>query len=117
MLIQNFNAEVLIFPPSQSQVWFYLFLVLFVCFKFTSAEKFTSQEGKLSALKSGQFGKIESPRTRPNLERAYSEKESPVVQKLAAPDEEEMDQGEDLPLAEESENPLSSKVRILFIYF
>ncbi|XP_039422673.1 transcription factor TFIIIB component B'' homolog isoform X2 [Corvus cornix cornix] len=75
----------------------------------SSAEKFTSQEGKLSALKSGQLGKIESSRTRPNLERTDSEKESPGVQKLAAPDEEEMDQGQNLPLAEESENPLSSK--------
>ncbi|KAM4753912.1 transcription factor TFIIIB component B'' homolog isoform 2-T2 [Cyanocitta cristata] len=75
----------------------------------SSAEKFTSQEGKLSALKSGQLENIESSRTRPNLERTDSKKESPVVQKLAAPDEEEMDQGQNLPLAEESENPLSSK--------
>lgn len=75
----------------------------------SSAEKFTSQEGKLSALKSGQLENIESSRTRPNLERTDSKKESPVVQKLAAPDEEEMDQGQNLLLAEESENPLSSK--------
>uniref|UniRef100_A0A8C3R090 B double prime 1, subunit of RNA polymerase III transcription initiation factor IIIB n=1 Tax=Cyanoderma ruficeps TaxID=181631 RepID=A0A8C3R090_9PASS len=74
-----------------------------------STEKITSQEGKLSALKPGQFVRIESPRTRPNLERAYSEKGSPVVQKLAAPDEKEMNQGENLPVAEDSENPLSSK--------
>ncbi|KAI1239824.1 hypothetical protein IHE44_0011259 [Lamprotornis superbus] len=86
-----------------------VFLFLFVCFKFTRTEKFTSQEDKLSALKPGQFIRIESPRTRPNLERANCEKGSPVVQNLAAPDEEEMNQGENLPLAEESEDHLSSK--------
>ncbi|XP_032940683.1 transcription factor TFIIIB component B'' homolog isoform X2 [Catharus ustulatus] len=75
----------------------------------SSTEKFTSQEGKLSALKPGHFLRIESPRTRPNLERANSKKESPVVQKLAAPDEEKMNQEGNLPVAEESENPLSSK--------
>lgn len=88
-----------------------VYLFLFVCFKFTSTEKITSQEGKLSALNPGQLIKIECPRTRPNLERTYSKKGSLVVQKLAAPDEEEMNQGENLPVAEESENPLSSKVR------
>lgn len=87
------------------------FLLLFVCFKFTSTEKFTSQEGKLSALKPGHFLGIESPRTRPKLETANSKKESPVVQKLAAPDEEKMNQGGNLPVAEESEKPLFSKVR------
>lgn len=99
------------FFPSQpkSNVFF---LVLFVCFNFTSTEKLASQEGKLSALKPGQFVRIESPRTRPNLERTYSEKGSPVVQKLAAPDVEEINQGEILPVAEESETPLSSKVRL-----
>uniref|UniRef100_U3KCT1 Uncharacterized protein n=1 Tax=Ficedula albicollis TaxID=59894 RepID=U3KCT1_FICAL len=75
----------------------------------SSAEKFASQEGKLSTLKPEQFINVESPRTRPNLERENSEKGSPVVQKLAAPDEEKMSQGENLPVAEESENPLSSK--------
>ncbi|XP_056370760.1 transcription factor TFIIIB component B'' homolog [Oenanthe melanoleuca] len=75
----------------------------------SSDEKFTSQEGKLSTLKPEQFIKAESPRARPNLERANSEKGCPVVQKLAAPDEEKMSQGENLPAAEESENPLSSK--------
>lgn len=88
-----------------------VFLFLFVCFKFTSTEKITSQEGKLSALKPGQLIRIESPRTTANLERTYSKKGSLVVQKLAAPDEEEMNQGNNLPMAEESENPLSSKVR------
>ncbi|XP_023800072.1 transcription factor TFIIIB component B'' homolog [Cyanistes caeruleus] len=75
----------------------------------SSTEKFTSQEGKLSALKPGQFIRIESPKTRPNLERTYSKKGSPVVQKLSVPGEEEMNQGENLPVADESENPLSSK--------
>ncbi|XP_066195828.1 transcription factor TFIIIB component B'' homolog [Sylvia atricapilla] len=75
----------------------------------SSTEKITSQEGKLSALKPGQFIRIESPRTRPNIRRTYSEKGLPVVQKLATPDEEEMNQGENLPVAEESENPLFSK--------
>ncbi|KAM4879502.1 LOW QUALITY PROTEIN: transcription factor TFIIIB component B'' homolog [Sylvia borin] len=77
--------------------------------KSSGTEKLTSLEGKLSALKPGQFIRIESPRTRPNLGRTYSEKGSPVVQKLATPEEEEMNQGENLPEAEESENPLSSK--------
>ncbi|KAM6034928.1 transcription factor TFIIIB component B'' homolog isoform 2-T2 [Theristicus caerulescens] len=75
----------------------------------SSAEKSTSQEGKLGALKPGQFIRNGSQRTRPNLERAYSEKESPVAQKLAAPVEEEANKGENLPMAEESEEPLSSK--------
>ncbi|XP_066037613.1 transcription factor TFIIIB component B'' homolog isoform X2 [Chamaea fasciata] len=75
----------------------------------SSTEKNTSKEGKLSALKPGQFIRTESPRTEPNLERTYSEKGSPVVQNLAAPDEEEMNQGKNLPVAEESESPLSSK--------
>lgn len=94
------------------------FLFLFVCFKFSSTEKITSQEGKLSALKPGQFIRIESVRTRPNLERTYSEKkEHPVVQKLAAPNEEEINQGVNLPVVEESENPLSSKVRFSSFIF
>ncbi|XP_064259306.1 transcription factor TFIIIB component B'' homolog isoform X1 [Passer domesticus] len=74
----------------------------------SSTEKLTSQEGKLSALKPGQFIRIESPRARPDLERTYSKNGSPVVQKLDAPDEEERNHGENLPVAEESEN-LSSK--------
>ncbi|XP_039945858.1 transcription factor TFIIIB component B'' homolog isoform X2 [Hirundo rustica] len=72
----------------------------------SSTEKITSQEGKLSALKPGQFIRIES---RSNLERTYRKKRSAVVQKLAPPDEEEINQRENLPVAEESENPLSSK--------
>ncbi|XP_030092873.1 transcription factor TFIIIB component B'' homolog isoform X2 [Serinus canaria] len=75
----------------------------------SSTENLTSQEGKLSALKPGQLIRIESPRARPNLERTYSKKGSPVVQKLIAPDEEEMNHGENLPVAEESENLLFSK--------
>ncbi|XP_063277862.1 transcription factor TFIIIB component B'' homolog isoform X2 [Prinia subflava] len=75
----------------------------------SSTEKTTSQEGKLSALKPGQFIRIECTRTKPNLERTYNEKGSPVVQKLVASDEEEMKQGENRPVAEESENSLSSK--------
>ncbi|XP_074389032.1 transcription factor TFIIIB component B'' homolog isoform X2 [Zonotrichia albicollis] len=75
----------------------------------SSTEKLTSQEGRLSALKPGQLVRIESPRARPNLERTYSNKVSPVVQKLTAPDEEEMNYGENLPVTEESENLLSSK--------
>ncbi|XP_041342308.1 transcription factor TFIIIB component B'' homolog isoform X2 [Pyrgilauda ruficollis] len=75
----------------------------------SSTEKVTSQEGKLSALKPGQLIRIESPRARPNLERTYSKKGSPVVQKLDAPDEEEMNHGENLPVAEESENLFASK--------
>ncbi|XP_031363322.2 transcription factor TFIIIB component B'' homolog isoform X1 [Lonchura striata] len=77
--------------------------------RFSSTEKFTSQEDKLSVLKPGKPVRIESPRARPNLERTYSKKGFPVVQKLTAPDEEGMNQGEHLPLAEESENLLSSK--------
>ncbi|KAM9214235.1 LOW QUALITY PROTEIN: transcription factor TFIIIB component B'' homolog [Leptosomus discolor] len=76
----------------------------------SSAEKSTSQEGKLSALKPGQFIKNGSPGTRPNLEKAYSEKESPVAQKLTASVEEEANKGESLPVAEESAELLSSKV-------
>ncbi|XP_062368787.1 transcription factor TFIIIB component B'' homolog [Cinclus cinclus] len=75
----------------------------------SSTETFTSQEGKLSAQKAGEFIRIESPRARPNLERGNSEKGSSIVQKLAAPDEENMNQGKNLPAAEESENPPSSK--------
>ncbi|XP_063037069.1 transcription factor TFIIIB component B'' homolog isoform X2 [Melospiza melodia melodia] len=83
----------------------------------SSTEKLTSQEGRLSALKPGQLVRIESPRARPNLERTYSKKVSPVVQKLTAPDEEEMNHGENLPVTEESENLLSSKddMDILFL--
>ncbi|XP_074994080.1 transcription factor TFIIIB component B'' homolog isoform X11 [Calonectris borealis] len=75
----------------------------------SSAEKSTSQEGKLGALKQGQFIRNGSQRARPNQERAYSKKESPVAQKLAAPVEEEANKGENLPVAEESEEPLFSK--------
>ncbi|XP_054373873.1 transcription factor TFIIIB component B'' homolog isoform X2 [Molothrus ater] len=75
----------------------------------SSTEKLTSQEGRLSALKPGQLIRIESPKARPNLERTYSKKGSPVVQKLTAPDEEERNHGENLPVTEESENLLSSK--------
>ncbi|KAL9822482.1 transcription factor TFIIIB component B'' homolog isoform 3-T3 [Geothlypis trichas] len=75
----------------------------------SSTEKLTSQEGRLSALKPGQLIRIESSRARPNLERTYRKKGSPVVQKLTAPDEEEMNRGENLPVTEESENLLSSK--------
>lgn len=86
-------------------------------FKLISAEKSTSQEANLGALKLGEFIKNGSRRTSPNLKRAYSEKESPVAQKLAAPVEEEANKGESLPVAEEPEEHLSSKVRILFRYF
>ncbi|XP_076219089.1 transcription factor TFIIIB component B'' homolog isoform X2 [Aptenodytes patagonicus] len=75
----------------------------------SSAEKSISQEGKLGALKPGQFIRNGSRRTRPNLERAYNEKESPVAQKLAAPLKEEANKGESLPETEVSEEPLSSK--------
>ncbi|XP_037979389.1 transcription factor TFIIIB component B'' homolog isoform X2 [Motacilla alba alba] len=75
----------------------------------SSTEKLTSQEGKLSGLNPGQLVRIESSRARPNLERTYSKKGSPVVQKLTAPNEEEMNHGENLLVAEESENLLSSK--------
>ncbi|XP_054665457.1 transcription factor TFIIIB component B'' homolog isoform X2 [Grus americana] len=75
----------------------------------SSAEKSTSQESKLSALKPGQFIRNGSQITRPNLERAFSEKESPMAQKLAAPVEEEASKGESLPAVEECEEPLSSK--------
>ncbi|XP_075582074.1 transcription factor TFIIIB component B'' homolog isoform X2 [Pelecanus crispus] len=75
----------------------------------SSADKSTSQEGMVVALKPGQFIRNGSQRSRPNLERACSEKESPVTQKLAAPVEEEANKGENLPVAEESEEPLSSK--------
>ncbi|KAM8984145.1 transcription factor TFIIIB component B'' homolog isoform 1-T1 [Ara ararauna] len=75
----------------------------------SSAEKSTSQEGKLGALGSGQFIRKTFPRIRPNLKRAYREKESPVAQTLAAPVEEEANKGENLPVAEESEEPPSSK--------
>ncbi|CAN8220006.1 unnamed protein product [Coccothraustes coccothraustes] len=75
----------------------------------SSTEELASQEGKLSALKPGQLIRIESPRARPNLERTYSKNGSPVEQKLTAPDEEEMNHGGSLAVAEESENLLSSK--------
>ncbi|XP_061324629.1 transcription factor TFIIIB component B'' homolog [Pezoporus flaviventris] len=74
-----------------------------------SAEKSTSQEGKLGALGSGQLIRKTFPRIRPNLKRSYREKESPVTQTLAAPVEEETNKGENLPVAEESEEPPSSK--------
>ncbi|XP_040976670.1 transcription factor TFIIIB component B'' homolog isoform X3 [Aquila chrysaetos chrysaetos] len=75
----------------------------------SSAEKSISQEGKLGALKPGQFIRNGSPRTRPDLARVYSEKESPVAQKLVAPVEEEANKGENLRVVEESEESLSSK--------
>ncbi|XP_030325835.1 transcription factor TFIIIB component B'' homolog isoform X2 [Strigops habroptila] len=75
----------------------------------SSAEKSTSQEGKLGALGSGQFVRKVSPRIRPNLKRAHREKESPVAQTLAAPVEEEANKGENLPVVEESEELPSSK--------
>ncbi|KAM7077085.1 transcription factor TFIIIB component B'' homolog isoform 2-T2 [Ciconia maguari] len=75
----------------------------------SSAEKSTSQEGKLGDLKPGRFIRNESQPTRPNLERAYRKKASPVAQKLAAPVEEKANKEENLPVAEESEEPLSSK--------
>ncbi|XP_061198699.1 transcription factor TFIIIB component B'' homolog [Neopsephotus bourkii] len=74
-----------------------------------SAEKSTSQEGKLSALGSVQFIRKTFTRIRPNLIRAYREKESPVTKTLAAPVEEEENKGENLLVAEESEEPPSSK--------
>ncbi|KAM6301915.1 transcription factor TFIIIB component B'' homolog isoform 2-T2 [Podargus strigoides] len=74
----------------------------------SSAENSTSQEGKLGALKP-EFMRNGSPRTRSNLERACNEKEPPVAQELAAPVEEEANKGENLPVAEESKEPLSSK--------
>ncbi|XP_062460457.1 transcription factor TFIIIB component B'' homolog [Pezoporus occidentalis] len=74
-----------------------------------SAENSTSQEGKLGALGSGQLIRKTFPRIRPNLKRSYREKESPVTQTLAAPVEEEANKGENLPVAEESEEPPSSK--------
>ncbi|XP_030899450.2 transcription factor TFIIIB component B'' homolog [Melopsittacus undulatus] len=75
----------------------------------SSAEKSTSQEGKLGALASGQFIRKTFPRIRPNLKRAYREKESPVTQTPAAPVAEEANKGENLPVAGESEEPPSSK--------
>ncbi|XP_075303413.1 transcription factor TFIIIB component B'' homolog isoform X4 [Opisthocomus hoazin] len=75
----------------------------------SSAEISNSQEGELGALKPGQFIRDGSQRTKQNLERVYSEKESPVAQKLATPVEEEVNKGENLPVAEESEESLSSK--------
>ncbi|XP_014816030.1 PREDICTED: transcription factor TFIIIB component B'' homolog, partial [Calidris pugnax] len=85
----------------------------------SSAEKSTSQEGKLGVLKPEQFIMNESPRTRPSLEIADSEKESLTVQELAAPIDEEVHKNENLPVAEESEEPLSSKskddMEVLFV--
>ncbi|XP_064356643.1 transcription factor TFIIIB component B'' homolog isoform X3 [Dromaius novaehollandiae] len=77
--------------------------------KQSSAEKSVSPEGKLVALKPAQLLRNRFQRARPNLGRACSKKESPVVQKLAAPVEEEAEKGESLPVVEESEEPLSSK--------
>ncbi|XP_064358348.1 transcription factor TFIIIB component B'' homolog isoform X2 [Dromaius novaehollandiae] len=77
--------------------------------KQSSAEKSISPEGKLVALKPAQLLRNRFQRARPNLGRACSKKESPVVQKLAAPVEEEAEKGESLPVVEESEEPLSSK--------
>ncbi|KAM9368019.1 transcription factor TFIIIB component B'' homolog [Phaethornis superciliosus] len=78
----------------------------------SSAGKSTFQEGKLGALKPGQFVRNGSPRTRPNLENVYSKAESPVAQRLATPVEEEMNKGENLSVAEESEELLSSEPKI-----
>ncbi|XP_064497038.1 transcription factor TFIIIB component B'' homolog isoform X2 [Pseudopipra pipra] len=82
----------------------------------SSAEKSTSQEGKLGAQKPGQLTRLEALRTGPNLEEAYSKKEPPVAQKLDSPDEEEMNKGEKLSVAEESEKPLSTDdMEVLFV--
>ncbi|KAM6392200.1 transcription factor TFIIIB component B'' homolog isoform 2-T2 [Rhynochetos jubatus] len=75
----------------------------------SSTEKPTSQEGKLGAVKPGQFIGSGSPRTGPNLEGTCNKKGSPVAQQLAAPVEEEANKGENLPVAEESEEPLPSE--------
>ncbi|KAM6230581.1 transcription factor TFIIIB component B'' homolog [Porphyrio hochstetteri] len=82
----------------------------------SSAEKSTSQEGNLSALKPGQF-RNSSQRTGPNLERPYIEKESPAEQNLAAPVEEEADKGENLPVVEEPEelSPKDDMEVLLFV--
>ncbi|XP_063996947.1 transcription factor TFIIIB component B'' homolog isoform X2 [Pogoniulus pusillus] len=74
----------------------------------SSAEKSASQKGKLGALKPGQFRRHKSVRTRPDQEREHS-KESPVAQKLAGPIEEKANKEENPPVAEGSEEPLSSK--------
>lgn len=86
-------------------------------FKYTSAEQSTSQEGKLGALKSAQLIRNRFQRARPNLGRTYRERESPVAHSLAAPIEEEANKGKNLPVAEDSEETLSLKVRILSRYF
>ncbi|XP_049650977.1 transcription factor TFIIIB component B'' homolog isoform X6 [Accipiter gentilis] len=83
----------------------------------SSAEKSISQEGKLGALKPGQFIRNGSPRTRPDLARVCSQKESPVAQKLVAAVEEEANKGENLPVVEESEEPLSSKDDAEVLFF
>ncbi|KAM9251240.1 transcription factor TFIIIB component B'' homolog [Cariama cristata] len=83
----------------------------------SSAEKSASQEGRLSALKPRQFIRNGSPRTRQNLESAYEENESPVAQKLAPPVEEEANKGENLPVAEESQERLSSKDKMEVLLF
>ncbi|KAM9262983.1 transcription factor TFIIIB component B'' homolog isoform 3-T3 [Morus bassanus] len=75
----------------------------------SSAEKSNTQEDKLDALKPGQLIRDGSQRTRPNLESTYSKKESPVAQKFASPVEEEANKGENLPVAEESEETSSSE--------
>ncbi|XP_068780502.1 transcription factor TFIIIB component B'' homolog isoform X3 [Struthio camelus] len=77
--------------------------------KQSSAEKSIFPEGKLAALKPAQLLRNRFQRARPNLGRACSKKESLVVQKLAAPVEEEAEKGESLPVVEESEEPLSSQ--------
>ncbi|XP_042643499.1 transcription factor TFIIIB component B'' homolog isoform X3 [Tyto alba] len=83
----------------------------------SSAEKSTSQESTLGTLKPRQFIRDGSLRTRPNLEGTCSKKESPVAQKLSAPVEEEANKGENLPVAEESEEPLSSKDNMEVLLF
>ncbi|XP_027738421.1 transcription factor TFIIIB component B'' homolog [Empidonax traillii] len=82
----------------------------------SSAEKSTSQEGKLVAQKPGQLLRLEALRTRPHLEEVHSKKEPPVAQSLASPDEEEMNKGEKQSMAEESEKPLSTDdTEVLFV--
>ncbi|XP_062455759.1 transcription factor TFIIIB component B'' homolog isoform X2 [Rhea pennata] len=72
-----------------------------------SSEKSISPEGKLG--NTAQLLRSRFQRARPNLGRAYSKKESPVAQKLAALVEEEGEKGECLSMVEKSEEPLSSK--------
>ncbi|XP_061874936.1 transcription factor TFIIIB component B'' homolog isoform X2 [Colius striatus] len=87
----------------------------------SSDRKSASQEGKLSAVKPGQFIRNRSLRITPNLARVYSEKKSLFAQKGAVLVEEEANEGEHLPVAKESEEPHSLKVMyfllILWVFF